>query len=45
MSRNFRKLVSILEIPWVPTLDKTDNFDFLGPNLPKKVFRVGNSEN
>ena len=24
--------------------DKTDNFDFFGPNLPEKEFRVGNSE-
>ena len=26
-------------------LDKTDNFDFLGPNLAEKEFRAGNSEN
>ena len=24
-------------------LDKTNNFDFFGPNLPKKEFKVGNS--
>ena len=24
-------------------LDKTKNFDFFGPNLPKKEFKVGNS--
>ena len=26
-------------------LGKTDNFDFFGQNLPKKGFRVGNSDN
>ena len=24
---------------------KTDNFDFFGPNLPKKEIRIWNSEN
>ena len=26
-------------------LDKTDNFEFFGPNLPKKKIRIWNSEN
>ena len=25
--------------------DKTNNFDFFGPNLPENRFRIGNSEN
>ena len=37
--------MSILEIPCVPILDKTDNFQFLGPNLPKKEFCGQNFKN
>ena len=30
--------ISILDIPCAPILGKTDNFEFLGPNLPKNGF-------
>ena len=37
--------ISILEMPYVPSSDKTDNFDFLGPNLPQNEFWCQNFKN
>ena len=37
--------ISILEMPCVPSSDKTDNFDFLGPNLPQNGFWCQNFKN
>ena len=37
--------ISILEIPCVPILGKTDNFVFLSPNLPKNGFCGWNFKN
>ena len=34
---NARIRISFLEIPYVPIFRQNDNFDFLDPNLPKKV--------
>ena len=34
--------ISILDIPCVPILVKMNNFEFFGPNLSEKGFRVGN---
>ena len=33
----------ILKIPSVPIFKQMDKFDFFGPNLPKKEFKVENS--
>ena len=33
---NFGFGISFSKIPYVPILDKTDNFDFFCSNLPKK---------
>ena len=30
--------ISILDIPYVPISDKTHNFNFFAPNLPKNEF-------
>ena len=35
--------ISILKIPCMPTFRQKENFDFFGPNLLKKEFKVGNS--
>ena len=37
--------INILEISCVPFSGKTDNFDFLGPNLPKSGFLGWNFKN
>ena len=42
---NVRIRISILEIPCVPFSGKTNNFDFLGPNLRKNEFWGRNFKN